>query len=89
MWLPMPDSLQGSTPHPTLLLIHLVPVKVTVLASYHPHHPPTPKMILKVPPQSLLTLRMVTPSKQSVVTPKLSSFHLIYLFSLFWFIQLI
>ena len=37
--------------------------------------PPPPKMIPKVSPQSLLTLRMVTPSKQTVVAPKLSSFH--------------
>ena len=71
MLLPMPVSLKGSTPHPTLLLIHLVPVKFVAPAIYHPY---PPKMIPKVSPQSQKTLRMVTPLKQYVVAPKLSSF---------------
>ena len=86
MWLPMPDSLQESIPpsHPTFN--PPCPCQNHCPCHLPQHH--HPKMIPKVPPQSLLTLRMVTPLKISVVAPKLSSFHLIYLFSLFWFIQL-
>ena len=40
MWLSMSVSLQESTPHPALLLIHLAPIKITVLAICHPTTPP-------------------------------------------------
>ena len=83
MWLQMPNSCEGLTPHPAMLSIHLVLVSIIAPATSQPLHPfPRTQKIQKVPPQSLLTLRMVTPSKPIVASPKL-------LFNIFLFIILV
>ena len=68
---PNPNSHLASTPSP-MFLTCLVIAGIVALAISHPFHP-FPQIILipKVPPQSLLTLRMVTLSLQIVAALKL------------------
>ena len=71
MWPPMPISHPESTPHPAMLPTHIIPASIIAPAISHPLHPfPTTKMTPKVPPQSLLILRMVILSEQIVAPHK-------------------